>query len=237
MMLAVPPPPEHSEGLFRGLAPADRLERVMDAAFRQFLHRRDGIALRGIDEVGRTERTSEFFLGRRHIDRDDAACAGDGRAVDGGEPDAATAYDRHSLAGTNLGGMDHRAYACDDRAADQGRAIERHVLADSDTGMLVDEHLLREGGEVQELRQRGAVPGETRRLVLVSLRIWRLAEAEMARQAMLTMAAIGRQARDHMIAGLHRADLRPHGLHDAGALVSQDRRQRVWIGSLDEMQV
>ena len=51
----------------------------------------------------------------------------------------------------NLGGVHHRAVAGDDAAADQRREIERHVLADFDDGVLVHQHLLGEGRQVEEL--------------------------------------------------------------------------------------
>ena len=47
--------------------------------------------------------------------------------------------------------VDHRAVAGDDAAADQRREFERHVLADFHDGVLVHQHLLGEGREVEEL--------------------------------------------------------------------------------------
>ncbi len=58
--------------------------------------------------------------------------------------------------GRTLAGVDHRAHAGGHAAADQGGAVERHVLADGDAGVLVDQHLLGEGREVQVLVHRPA---------------------------------------------------------------------------------
>jgi hypothetical protein len=83
-------------------------------------------------------------LGRIGVDRDDAAGAGDLRAVDRGHADPATANHHHGLAGRDLGGVHDGAIAGDDAAADQRRQFKRHVLADFDDGVFVHQHLLGE---------------------------------------------------------------------------------------------
>src|SRR3990170_1254646 len=60
---------------------------------------------------------------------------------------------KFSLPGANAG---HHA------AADQGGAVQRHVLADGHAGVLVDQHLLGEGRQVQVLDHRALGRGQTR---------------------------------------------------------------------------
>ena len=198
------------------------------------LHR---IRLGGVDEVGGAELAGEVVLGAEHVHGDDPAGAGDGRAVDRRQADAAAADDRHGLAGPDARGMDGGAHAGHHRASDQGGAVQGHVLADRDAGVLVDQHVLGEGGQVQELRQGRAVLGQAGLIAGLTLGLGADAERQPAGQAAFTVAAIGGQAGDDMVARLHGADFRAHSLDDAGALVAQDGGKRVRVGALHEVEV
>ncbi len=64
-----------------------------------------------------------------------------------------------------------------------------------------------------------------------------LAQRQMPGEAELAVPAEDGKAGDHMIAGLHVVNVRPDGLHDAGAFVTQNHGQLTGIGSIEEMQV
>ena len=85
------------------------------------------------------------------VDRDDLARAGDPRALDCREADAARAEHRDGRAGLDFGGVQHRADAGGDAASDQRGAIERDVLADFHQCVLMQQHLLAVGRNVEEL--------------------------------------------------------------------------------------
>ena len=101
----------------------------------------------------------------------------------------------------------------------------------------MDQHVLGEGGQVEELRQGGAVLGQAGLVSGVALGLGADAEGQAARQAAFAVAAVGREAGDDVVAHLYRAHLGADRLDDAGALVSQDGRERVRIGAFHEVQV
>ena len=120
------------------------------------------VALRGVDAVRRAELAREIELPRHGVDRDDAARAGDAAALDRREADAAAADHDRRVAGPDARGVERRAEAGRDAAADQRRAVERHVGADLHQRVLVHEHALGEGREVRELVQVGSPSFESR---------------------------------------------------------------------------
>ena len=65
------------------------------------------------------------------VDGDDVAGAGHGRALHGVHADAADADDDDGLAGLDVGGVDRRAPAGGDAAADEGGLVERDVVGRS----------------------------------------------------------------------------------------------------------
>ena len=93
---------QHRKGLLGGLLAAQHLERVMHAATGEIAHLLHHVAVPGIDDVGGAELGGELQLRRIGVDRDDAAGAGDRRAVDRRHADAAAADHRHRLAGRTL---------------------------------------------------------------------------------------------------------------------------------------
>ena len=70
----------------------------MHAATADVLHLRDRIAVTRVDDVRRAELLRQLELLADHVDGDDAAGAGDRRALDAVEPDAAYAEARTALA-------------------------------------------------------------------------------------------------------------------------------------------
>lgn len=110
------------------------------------------IAVLRVDEIGRAELGGELKLGRIDIDRENAPRTCDRRAVDRSHADAAALDHAHGLARTDLGRVHHRAEAGDDAAADRSAARSSGILRIF-TIAFVHEHLLAEGGEVEELIQ------------------------------------------------------------------------------------
>ena len=70
----------------------------------------------------------QLELVRVDVDRDDALGLGHDGALDHATADAAEAEDRHGGAGFDLGGVEHRADAGGDAAAEQADLVQRRVL-------------------------------------------------------------------------------------------------------------
>ena len=81
------------------------------------------------------------------VDGDDPLGAGELGALDGVGADAADTDDGDRVAGLDLGGVDRRAPAGDDAAAEQAGPLERHVLVDLDAARLVDDGVMGERAE------------------------------------------------------------------------------------------
>ncbi|MCY1219918.1 hypothetical protein D9M72_319120 [compost metagenome] len=211
---------------------------MVHAATGEGAHGVQHVGIAGVDHVGRAKPARQFQLGRHAVDGDDAPGAGDGGAVDRGQPDAAASDHGNGLARLHLRGMDHRAHAGGDRTADQRGAVQRHVAPYCHQRVLMDQHLLGKGRQVQELVHRPALAAhQARLLAFAAAGIGLGAQRQVAGQAMLAVAAVGRQAGDHMVAGLDRAHFGADLLDHARGLVAQDRRHRVRIGAVQEMQV
>ena len=164
------------------------------------------------------------------VDADDHVGAGEPQPLDDVEPDAAEPEHDRLGAGLDLGGVEHGADAGGHAAADIADLVERRVLAD------LRDRDLRQHGEIGEGRaahvvvQLLAADGEARGAVrhhALALRgADRGAEIGLARQAGRALPAFGRVERDDVIALLHRRDAGPDIDHDAGALMTQDRREQ-----------
>ena len=168
MMVATPRGPDHAERLFAGFLHAQGLEGILNPAAGQLLDRFDRVGPAGVDHVGGAEMLGHVELRALDVDRDDAPGAGDGGAVDGRQADAAAADHRHRAADLDLGGVDHRAEAGGDAAADQRGPVERHVVADFDQGVLVDQHVFGERRQREELVHVAAVLGHARGLAVAA---------------------------------------------------------------------
>src|SRR5439155_467482 len=120
--------PERLERLLDDGEAADGLERVVGAAARQVLDRRDGIVARGVDRVRRAEPAREGELLGHDVDGDDPGRTRENAALDAAETDAAQAEDRHRRAGLDLRPVHDRADARHDPAADERRADDRRRI-------------------------------------------------------------------------------------------------------------
>ena len=160
------------------------------------------------------------------VDRDDAGRAGQARALDGAQADAAAADHRDGLAGPHHGPVEHRAEAGRDAAAEQRGEVERHLRRDPHGRRLVHEQLLREARHVQELVHLGAAAVQPRRLARRARRVRRRAQVRAAPQAAVAAAAGRRQAGDDVVAGREAVDLAADLEHHAGRLVAEDGRPR-----------
>src|SRR5882672_1651142 len=111
---------------------ADALEAVIGAAAGELDQVRDEIAagVLRIDEVRHAELRAERLALRIEIDADDPVCAGEARALDDVQADAAQPEHHDVRAGLDLGGVDHRADAGGDAAADVADLLEGRILAD-----------------------------------------------------------------------------------------------------------
>ena len=63
------------------------------------------------------------------------------------------------------------------------------------------------------------------------------AEGHVPREAVLAVAAEGREAGDDVIPGLHVGHHVPHRLHHAGGFVPENGGQRVGVGAIGEVQI
>ena len=126
------------------------------------------------------------------------------------QSDAAAAD--HGHRGTRLDGrgVDHRADARGNGAANQRRTVERHVGADLGECMFMHEHLFRERRQVQELVDRLVTRGKARRFAEVPRQFRLVAQHHPARQAVLAVAAERRQAGDDVVARFDVVHLRSH---------------------------
>ena len=141
------------------------------------------------------------------------------------------------LPGVDFGGVEDRAETGGDGAADQRRAIERHLVADLHQGVLVDEHHLGEGREAQELVDRGAIPGEAWRLVVLPLQPLPVAEDRPPGEAVLAVTAEDREAADDVVARFDMGDVGADRLDDPGGLVARHGRGVVAVLAFHEVEI
>ena len=139
--------------------------------------------------------------------------------------------------GPHLGGVQHRADAGRDAAADERGLVERHVGPDLHEHVLVHEQLLGEARQVGELEERLIAAPQPRRAGGIGGEPDLVAQVRPTRQAVAARAAEAADARDHVIAGLHVRDLRAHRLDDAGRLVTEHGRHRVRVLALHEVEI
>ena len=180
------------------------------------------------DHVGRAEalRQRELLLG--HVDREDAGSAGDARALDGRDADAAAAEHGHGRAGRHARRIDGRADTGGHAAADQRRDLQRDLLAhrhDADRGT---DHVLGHVAERAERRERLVAELEPARPVdHQPATRHRAAQERFVAHAVEAAAAVRHERHDHVVARLgvrHAfADLFDH----AGPFVAEHERQRM----------
>ena len=132
--------------------------------------------------------------------------------------------------GRDLGGVDRRAPAGDDAAAEQAGPVERDVVVDLDAAGLVDDRVVAEGAEQAhepEVLALGVVArGAVGDLQAEAQRRAQVAQVLVAGGAARAAAARRDEAEHDVVARLQPADALADLLHDAGALVAADDRQR-----------
>ena len=164
------------------------------------------------------------------VDADDHVGADEAQALDHVEADAAEPEHHAVRARVDFRRVDHGADAGGHAAADVTDLVERRVLAD------FRHRDLRQHGEIGEGRRthvvmdlaalereaRGSVRHHARALGRADL----LAQVGLAREAVFALAAFRRVERDHVVARFERTHTRADLDHDAGALVTEDRREQ-----------
>src|SRR5271170_3425182 len=127
---------------------ADAFEAVVGAAIGERHQMRDQIAahLLGIHEMRQAEFLGQRLAGRIQIDADYFIGAHQTRTLNDIEADAAQAEHDHVGARLYLGGIDHRANARGDAAADVAHLVKWRILTDF-------RH--RNFGQYREIRERG----------------------------------------------------------------------------------
>ncbi len=195
-------------------------------------------------------RQAEFFRDRPprriEIDANDLVGAGDARALDDVEPDAAEPEYRDIGARPHFRGVDDGADAGGDAAADVANFIERRVLAHFGERDFRQHGEIGEGRAAHVVEHRVAVAPEARRAVRHHALALRGADGgaqvRAARETGFALPAFRRVKRDDVIAGLQRGDAGADLAHDAGAFVAEDgredafrvgARQRVGVGVAD----
>ena len=182
----VPPRRVASQACPDGGRPPDDLEHVVKAgaAVGQAGHRvAQGVVA---DLVRRAELRGHLQLAVHPVDGHDGRRPGQPGALDDVDADPAAADHRDGRAGRDLRGVDGRADAGHDPAADQGGHVERDVGVDGHHGVARYHGLLAEGADAQPqgdrpLRpaQRGDLPGAGQARHRAQLRL--AAQAQRAR--------------------------------------------------------
>ena len=183
-----------------------------------------------IDEMRHAEALAPRFLFRVEIDADDHVGADEPQPLDDVEPDAAEPEHDALGARLDLGGVDDRADAGGDAAADVADLVERRVLADFRHRDLRQHGEIGEGRAAHIVMDLLAADREARRAVghhaLALGRADRGAEIGLARQAGRAGAAFRRIERNDVVALLDRGHAGTDIDDDAGALVAEDRRKQ-----------
>ena len=129
---------------------ADHLERVVGAAAAgERLHLRHDVAVAGVDDVGGAELERGVALQRDGVDGDDARRTRDARTLDHGLADAAAADHDDAGAGLDLRGVQRRADAGGDAAADERELLVGEVGLDLHDRHLVARHHVGERAEAR----------------------------------------------------------------------------------------
>jgi hypothetical protein len=176
-----------------------------------------------------------------HVDGDDLLGAGDARALDGGQADAAAADHRHRHSRSGTRGVDGCSGAGQHTAAQQAHALEAHVIGNGDAAPRVHDRLLGEGGHTGQVMDRGVAgpqPGgsvDQRRVDEAGNHLE--AEVRLSLAAEDAVAALGRERDHHAIARQRSAHAFAHFEHDPGGLVTQHHRQRRPQGSVRHREI
>ena len=124
----------------------------------------DGVSSRRIDRVGGAESPGRLELPGDDIHRDDPRGADQNRSLDDVQSDTARADDDNVTPGLHLRGACHGADAGGDGTPEEGRLLERDVIADRYHRRLGNHRVLGHGSEATAA---GRYPGAT------TTRTWR----------------------------------------------------------------
>src|ERR1700730_2334683 len=190
----------------------------------------------GVHEVRHPEAFRQPLAARIDIHADDLVRAGQARALDDVQSNAAQAKHHHVRAGLDLGGIDDRADAGRDTAADVADLLEGRVLADLGERNLRQYRVMGKSRAthvvMHHLLAHREAAGAVRHDALTLGGADGRAQVGLARQARLALPALGRVERDHVIALPERGDAGPYVHDDARALVPENhRKQTLRVGA------
>ena len=179
-----------------------------------------------IDEMGQPEFPRQRFALGVDIDADDPVGAGEFRALDDVEADAAEPEHHHTGAGLDLRGEDHRANARGDAAADVADFVERRILAHFGERNLGHHRVIRESRAAHVVEDRFAVFREAARAVghqAFALRgADRCTEIGLAAEAGFALPAFRRVERNDVIAFVQRLHARAGVDHHTRAFMPEN---------------
>ena len=172
--------------------------------------------------MGRAQPLGESELRFELIDRDDHPCAGDPRALNSREADAAASEDRDRRSGLDARGVEHGAHPGGNAASDKRGAVQRHVVADFNQRVFVHQHLLGVSRKVGKLAHQLALDRKPGLVALAALRRRAIgASVEMAGHTIVAIAAEHRETSDDVIARFQVVHGLAHFLDDSGGLVAE----------------
>ena len=180
----------------------------------------DGVTHGRVDLVGGTESKGRLTLHCQRVDREDARCAGDARALDGGGADTAAADDRDRRARRDLGGVDRRTKAGGEPTPDERELIGRELRLDHDARRFIDRHDVGEAADPAHRVRRRSV-GALDALAGHHLGS-HLAEMRLVAQTEPALSTDGRERDDHPLPGPQARHLGAHPLDHATRLVPED---------------
>ncbi len=207
---------------------ADALEAVVGAAFRHLDQVRHQVALHlgRIDEMRHAEFLRDRAAVRVEVHADDHLGADQAQALDHVQPDPAQAEHHGARAGLDLRGVDHRADAGGDAAADVADLVERRVLADLRQCDLGQHGEVGEGRGAHIVHHRRPVAREPAGAVGHDAAPLRRADCHaqigLAAEAIFALPAFRRVERDDVIAHLQAGHAGAHLGHDTRALMAED---------------
>ncbi len=225
--------------LAHGRDMTDALEREIRAATGKVddrLHHLVAADRVRIDEIRYAEFLGHGAFVRVGVDADDLVGAGHARTLNDIEPDAAQSEHGDIGAWPHFRGVDHRADAGRDAAADVADLVKRRVRAHFGQRNLRQHREIRKRRTAHVVKHRIAVATEAAGAVghhaLALRRADRGAEIRAARQTRFALPAFRRVERDHMVAYFQRCHARARLAYDARAFVAENgREQSLRIGA------